>query len=94
MYIYHTPSGSKQRVTIVGQKRENKLYLSVAKCHENDSFNRKKGVLIASSRLAKGKYNHIVDVTDSFTGKQFLAIATELEAQALLPLPLEVISEK
>lgn len=69
---YHAP-----RITVVGEYSpdQNMLYLAVARSSKKDSFSRKKGRLIAGSRL-KNKFFYKTISLAEFTVKKFVEIAT------------------
>lgn len=56
-YIFHSRH-DRNRVTVVGEQRENgEFVFAAARCSNKDNFSRKRGRKIAEGRLAKG---HII----------------------------------
>lgn len=74
MYTLHSKPGSPVRVTVVGKYQDGTLTLAVARCSKDDSFNRKKGRLIAKGRLKIGRYYEKF-ITPEPTGEEWIALA-------------------
>lgn len=54
IFRYYSSPDSKNRVTVVGQKVDNKLVFAVSRCSDKDHFCRKEGRQIAETRLNNG----------------------------------------
>lgn len=55
MYIYHSSPLDKFRVTVVAKYENGQFKYATARCGRRDQFRRKKGIMIATGRLNKGK---------------------------------------
>lgn len=65
--IYHSKTNSQNiRCTFFGEVQNNTLYISVARCSQNDQFNKKMGIKIAGGRFNKGKFINVINDVDNF----------------------------
>jgi len=77
MFRFYSRPGSTNRVAIAAEHSEGELKIAVARCSNNDSFNRKKGRMIAEGRLAKGK-TFVTLPMESCSTKEFYEVATKI----------------
>jgi hypothetical protein len=80
LFRFHTRPDKKVRATIVGKHEGGVLKIASSRQSEKDSFNRKKGNMIAEGRLAKGKLTAEIPMEEC-TGRDFLRIAEEIGNQ-------------
>ncbi len=86
MYTYHSSTSTgNSRVTVCGEFTNGKLNLAVSRCSNADNFNRKRGRLIASGRLAKGKLAGSVSLNNC---------SSETFHEIAIPLAQKVVESK
>jgi hypothetical protein len=74
MFRFYSDKNSGSRVTVVGEHSEGMLKVGVSRCSNGDTFDRKKGVAIAKSRMDGGKTYTKVPMEECNV-KEFITIA-------------------
>jgi hypothetical protein len=85
----------KSRVTIVGEIKDDKLNIAVARCSAKDQFIKKTGRSIAEGRLAKGKIltSFTIDPLKKITTEEFITAAQGVAAYVIETKSLYNVSE-
>ncbi len=79
--FYSKPEENGKRIpraSVLGQLDGDKLTIVVARCSENDSFNRTKARIITEGRLAKKKIFKTIELPENWSLKNWIAVASEI----------------